>query len=291
MKFILQTFVLLALLAFGSAWAVSLPVTEDGTAFVGRSADPESGKLVFYAGGCSSCHAAPGSEDKTVLSGGYRLDSDFGTFIAPNISQDPRAGIGGWSIAEFATALRQGVSPEGRHYFPAFPYATYRRMTDQDVADLFAYLQTLPADPTPSAPHEVGFPFSVRAGIGLWKALFVNDNWVATDTSTPELVRGRYLVEALAHCAECHTPRNPVGGLDLENWLGGAPNPSGKGRIPSIQPEKLGWSKDEIVAYLESGFTPEFDVAGGSMKSVVANFMLLPDSDKSAVAAYLTALR
>ena len=191
MKFIVQTLALLVLLAVGVGFAVTVPKVEDGAALTTRAADPEAGRAVFLAGGCASCHAAPGSADKTVLAGGYRMDSPFGTFLAPNISPHPEAGIGGWDVAQFATALRQGVSPEGAHYYPAFPYASYARLSDQDVVDLFAYLRALPPDPTPSLAHEVGFPFSLRRGIGLWKARYMQPDWVLADAPTPELERGR----------------------------------------------------------------------------------------------------
>ena len=163
-------------------------------------------------------------------------------------------------------------------------------MTDQDVVDLFGFLGTLPADETPSADHKLGFPFNIRRGVGVWKARYVPKDWVLTDADSPELERGRYLVEALGHCAECHTPRDFMGGLDRGAWMTGGPNPSGDGRIPNITPTSLDWSALEIADYLESGFTPEFDVAGGSMKSVVEAYSKLPPEDREAVAAYLLAL-
>lgn len=290
MKFILQTLALVILLCVGVGWTVSVPQIDEGVTLAGLTPDIGRGEQVFLASGCSSCHAEPGSDDKLTLAGGYRIASPFGTFISPNISQHPEAGIGGWSLPEFATAVRLGVSPEGAHYFPAFPYASYNRMTDQDVTDLFGYMQALPADATPSAAHEVGFPFSIRRAVGVWKARYMMDAWVVADAATPELERGRYLVEALGHCAECHTPRDVIGGLDRTAWMTGGPNPSGDGRIPNIHPSALGWSADEITDYLDSGFTPEFDVAGGSMKAVVENYAQLPASDRAAVAAYLLSL-
>jgi mono/diheme cytochrome c family protein len=289
MKFILQTLALVILLGAGVAWTVSIPKSDDGETLASLIPDNNNGAQVFLASGCSSCHAKPGSDDKVTLAGGYRITSPFGTFISPNISQDPEAGIGGWNLREFATAVRLGVSPEGTHYFPAFPYASYNRMTDQDVTDLFGYMQSLPADATPSADHEVGFPFSIRRAVGIWKARYMTEEWVA-GAATPELERGRYLVESLGHCAECHTPRDAIGGLDRASWMTGGPNPSGDGRIPNIHPSALGWSAEEITDYLDSGFTPEFDVAGGSMKAVVENYAQLPASDRAAVAKYLVSL-
>lgn len=264
-------------------------IPEDSTELAALTPDPGNGEQVFIASGCASCHAATDAEGdaKLVLAGGHRLESDFGTFVAPNISPHPEHGIGNWTLADFASATRAGVSPEGRHYYPAFPYSSYARMTDQDIADLWAYMQTLPTDATPSAPHEIGFPFNIRRSIGVWKMLYLDDAWVVTDAPTPELERGRYLVEALAHCGECHTPRNALGGLDRTAWLTGAPNPSGRGRIPDLSPPEFDWSAADIAYYLETGFTPEFDSAGGTMADVVANFAQLPASDRAAVAAYI----
>jgi mono/diheme cytochrome c family protein len=249
-------------------------------------ADPENGALVFTAAGCASCHAAPEIEDKLVLAGGYSFASDFGTFYAPNISPGAQ-GIGGWSLAEFTRAVTMGVSPQGKHYYPAFPYTSYVHMTDNDVADLFAYMQDLPVSDTQSRPHDVGFPFNIRRGLGLWKQLNMSDAYVLGGPRPEPVERGRYLVEALAHCGECHTPRDAIGGLDRAAWLSGAPNPSGKGRIPNITPGALDWSEADLVYYFESGLTPDYDSVGGSMAPVVANLAKLPASDRAAIAAYL----
>lgn len=261
----------------------------DPNTLAGLEGDPAKGETVFIASGCASCHAAPDAEGdaKLVLAGGQRFVSDFGTFVAPNISSHPEAGIGAWSPEDFASAVKNGVSPDGRHYYPAFPYASYTHMTDADVVDLWAYWQTLPADATPSQPHELAFPFNIRRSVGVWKLLYLTDGWAVQTADTPELERGRYLVEALAHCGECHTPRNALGGMDTGRWLAGAPNPSGEGTIPNITPAKLTWSTGEIVTYLTTGFTPEFDSAGGHMAHVVSNMAKLPDDDRRAVAAYL----
>jgi mono/diheme cytochrome c family protein len=230
-------------------------------------------------------------EAQLVLTGGQRFPSDFGTFIAPNISQDPDHGIGNWTLLDLANALKRGVSPEGEHLFPALPYASYTKMTLQDVADLHVFLQTLAADPTPSQPHELGFPFSRREGVGVWKLMFLSDDWALAGNVTPTVDRGRYIAEALAHCGECHTPRNMLGGMDKSRWLGGAPNPSGEGRIPNITPAKLAWTVPDIVQYLTTGFTPEFDVVGGHMAHVVENMARMPEEDRQAVAEYLKAVR
>jgi len=229
------------------------------------------------------------TEERLRLGGGHRFTTPFGTFRAPNVSMHPTEGIGAWSLQDFARAVLLGVSPDGQHYYPAFPYASYVHMRPQDIADLWAFWQTLPAVDTPSQPHEVGFPFTIRRGLGLWKLLNVTPDFVLPDSDDPQLMRGRYLVEGLGHCTECHTPRNVIGGLDRGAWLAGAPNPSGRGRIPALPPQ--GWSALDITAYLQSGFTPEFDVVGGSMADVIANLSRIPAADRDAIAAYLLAVR
>ncbi|WP_412174810.1 c-type cytochrome [Albidovulum marisflavi] len=255
----------------------------------GLVADAARGEVVFWAGGCAACHAAADAtgEQKLVLGGGQRFPSPFGTFVAPNISNDPDAGIGRWSAMDLANAMTRGVSPEGAHYYPVFPFGSYARSTLQDIVDLRAFLATVPADSKPSAPHEVGFPFNIRLGLGLWKMLYLDSDWVLTGNLTPEESRGRYLVEALAHCGECHTPRDAFGGLRRNRWLAGGPTPDGKGNFPNITPGKLDWSEADVAEYLNSGFTPEYDSAGGHMALVVENTARLPAEDRMAIAAYL----
>jgi mono/diheme cytochrome c family protein len=273
-------------------WFLARPNPMAEADLAGLTGDAVKGELVFWAAGCASCHMAPEAKGaaQLVLVGGQRFPSDFGTFIAPNISQDPEHGIGGRSLLDLANALTRGVSPEGEHLYPALPYASYAKMQLQDIADLHAFLQTLPADPTPSQPHELGFPFSLRQTLGVWKLLYLSNDWAIPGSLTPTAERGRYIAEALAHCGECHTPRTALGGMDSARWLGGAPNPSGEGRIPNITPGKLGWTAPDILRYLTNGFTPDFDSAGGHMAHVVENMARLPEADRQAVAEYLLAI-
>ncbi len=283
---------LVALCAAGAGWFLTAPASLPDGYGATHTPDPEAGQLVFAASGCASCHTAPEAEaaEAPVLAGGLAFPSDFGTFYAPNISSDPAAGIGGWSLPEFARAVTLGVSPGGAHYYPAFPYGSYQNMTDGDVADLYAYMQTLPASDTVSRPHDVGFPFNIRRGLGLWKRAFLPSGFVMPDPDDPVVARGRYLAEGLAHCAECHTPRNAVGALQTDQWMAGAPNPSGKGRIPNITPAALEWSQGDLVEYFTSGFTPDYDSAGGEMAEVIENLSQLPEADREALAAYVAAL-
>ena len=279
------------LIALGGVvfWTLTMPKTLAPNQTAGLIGNATQGAQVFWGAGCASCHMAQGAtgDAELVLSGGQRFASPFGTFLAPNISPDPIRGIGGWTLAEFANAVTQGVSPEGTHYFPAFPYSAYNKMQLQDVADLKAFMDVLPPSSAASLPHEVSFPFNIRRSLGGWKLLFTNTSWVVTGDLSAAETRGRYLTEALAHCGECHTPRNALGGLIRDKWLAGAADPSGNGRIPNITPGALDWSEDDIVAYLTTGFTPEYDSAGGHMVHVIENMSRLPESDRAAISAYL----
>ena len=271
----------LILLAF---WALTRPHTIDPEGLPTAEPDLANGQLLFHAGGCASCHG----ED---LAGGHEMHTPFGTFHVPNISPDPAAGIGGWSQLDLANAMLRGVSPSGAHYYPAFPYTSYARVTTGDVVDLKAFLDIFEPSANVVPDHEIAFPWSVRRGIGLWKKRYLDDAFVLDSNGLTDLaLRGRYLVEGVGHCGECHTARDRFGGPDNGDWLAGGPNPDGDGNIPNITPHEDGlanWSEADIAYYLESGFTPDYDTAGGSMVEVQENFAHLPKSDLEAVAAYL----
>jgi mono/diheme cytochrome c family protein len=249
--------------------------------------DAVNGEYFFHAGGCASCHGES-------LEGGVELESPYGIFRAPNITPDREAGIGGWTALEFVNAMVHGTSPGGRHYYPAFPYTSYARMRLEDVIDLKAYLDSLPPNGRPNEEHDLAFPWNIRFGLGWWKRLFLDSRPVAAlPEDNPQLQRGRYLAEGAGHCGECHTPRNGLGGLKLKQWLSGGPNPEGKGRVPNLTPAGktiADWSSSDIAYYLESGFTPDFDMVGGSMVKVQENMARLSDADRAAIAAYLKAL-
>jgi len=287
---VLALLLVLAVIGLGVFWFVTRPSPLPADTFAGVTGDAEAGETVFWAAGCASCHSAPEAEgeERLILAGGRPFATEFGTFYAPNISPSD-AGIAGWSLDDLGNAMMRGVSPSGAHYYPAFPYTSYVKAQPQDVADLYEFIQTLPASDTPNTPHDVGFPFSIRRSLGGWKMLFFSDDYVLADAAG-DLERGRYLVEALGHCAECHTPRNALGGLDTGRWMAGAPSPDGRGRIPNITPAALDWSEVDIAAYLKTGFTPDFDSAGGEMAEVVQNMSNLSDADLAAIAAYLKAI-
>jgi mono/diheme cytochrome c family protein len=285
--------VLLAIVAAALAWFLTAPDPLAAAQLPAREPDVSNGERIFYAAGCASCHAAPDAqgEDKLALGGGRELKTDFGTFRVPNISPDPETGIGGWSAIDFVNAVTRGVSPGGSHYYPAFPYSSYLRMTVEDALDLKAFIDTLPPVSNEVPPHDLKFPFNIRRAVGVWKFLYLSaDPILAIDGSSDILKRGQYLVEGLGHCGECHTPRDVMGGLKPAEWLAGAPNPDGEGKIPNITPEGLTWSEDEIADTLKTGFTPEFDTLGGNMALVQWSLSHLPDDDLRAVAAYLKAV-
>ena len=285
-------------------WILSAPDAGVTAAQVeGLTANAERGERIFHLSGCASCHTPPEEKNEAesdshappLLSGGQRFVTQFGTFIAPNISPDGITGIGDWTPVEFANAVLNGVSPEGVHYYPAFPYTSYTRMHLQDVVDLKAYIDTLPPVVAENKSHEIPFPFSVRRGLGLWKLLYLSkDSIVNLPPEVDDLtIHGQYLVEGPGHCGECHTPRDAFGGPDYRRWLAGGPNPEGDGKIPNITPHESGlaeWESVDISAYLETGFTPDYDVVGSSMADVVNNMAMLPAEDRQAIAAYLKAL-
>jgi mono/diheme cytochrome c family protein len=284
----------IAVLGAALAWILSAPrfLSESEIAQL-PAGNAAAGETVFWAGGCASCHAAPKTEgeEKLKLAGGLEFDTPFGLFVAPNISPDEQAGLGKWSLGDFANAMKRGIRPDGAHYFPAFPYPSYSKMTDQDVSDLWAYLRTLPRIAEAAPSHQIGFPFNIRRSLGFWKLLYFNEKMVVdVPPGDSELLRGRYLVEALGHCGACHTPRNILGGPKFSAWLAGGVSPEGNAKIPNITPHADGigsWSKTDISYALESGFTPEFDSFGSTMTDVQQNMARLSASDRDAIAAYL----
>jgi mono/diheme cytochrome c family protein len=273
-------------------WFVTIPATVPASALGAYKPNIENGKTMFYAAGCASCHATPGQDDKLKLGGGVPLHSPFGTFYAPNISQDPKAGIGAWSEQDFVNAMLKGTKPGSSHYFPAFPYTSYRMMPVSDVRDLYAFMKTLPAVSEPSKPHAVPFPFNIRRSLGGWKMLFFDDAPFKPDpTKSERWNRGAYLVNGPGHCAECHSPRNLLGGIKSGQKFAGGPNPEGKGWVPNITQAGLkDWTVDDIEYLLETGNTPSGDSVGSNMAPVIRNTSQLSKEDRLAMAEYLKSL-
>jgi len=277
-----------------TAWVLSAPKQAFSVADEPRLAggDPGSGKRVFDAGQCASCHTSPGQPDRLRLGGGMALSTPVGTLRPPNISPHLSDGIGRWSAVEVANAVTSGVSPSGQHYYPAFPYTSYAKMEVADLRDLVAYLRTLPAVAGRPSPHGLSFPFTIRRGIGLWKLLFLDATPLRPEPSRGEdWQRGRYLVEALAHCAECHSPRNLAYAVKTDDRFAGGLNPEQAGSAPNITPARIGsWSQADIAEVLTSGRTPDLRYVGATMAEVVTNMAQLPASDRAAIAAYIRSL-
>jgi mono/diheme cytochrome c family protein len=297
---------LLALIALAAAGAVAfyvltMPRAIEASAVPGHTPDLANGRYIFTAAGCAECHAAPLKacndrkiKDKQVLAGGRCLKTPFGTFSVPNISPDKETGIGAWTTLDFINAMKLGMAPEGEHLYPAFPYTSYQRMSFEDLIDLKGYLDSLPAVNSEVPEHKLAFPFNIRRGIGLWQRLYVDGNSFEPDPkASAELNRGAYLVTAPGHCSECHSPRNVIGGIIADEAFAGAKNPEGKGTVPNITPSDGGigdWSKEDIVYFLETGSTPDYDTVGGSMAAVQENMAKLTPEDRNAIAAYLKSL-
>jgi mono/diheme cytochrome c family protein len=227
-----------------------------------------------------------------MLGGGLAIPSPFGTFYAPNISPDMKDGIGSWTEANFVTAVTKGTSPAGTHYFPAFPYNSYQHAKIEDVRDLFAYLKTLPPVSGRVRDHDIGFPFNIRRLVGGWKFLFLDGTPFSPDPKqSRQWNRGAYLVNGLGHCAECHSPRNFLGGIIRSQRFAGGPNPEGEGWVPNITQKGLkDWSEKDISYFLGTGELPDGDSVGGSMVRVIKNTSLLSEDDRAAIAAYIKSL-
>lgn len=272
-----------------AAWLATAPrrISPRIAAAVSEPGDPAAGKIVLAIAGCESCHMSPGQTDPLRLGGGMELKTPFGPFYPPNISPDPKDGIGAWSAAEFADAVMAGVSRDGEHLYPALPYASYARMSEKDVRDLYAFLRTTPPVSGRARPNELSFPFSIRRGVGFWKLLYMPKVDPPAAAPTDGAALGRYLVEGPGHCAECHSPRTILGGIDWSRRLTGGRLPDGK-KAPDITAKGLrDWSESDISDALSTGFTPSGDALGGPMAAVVRSLAQAPDADLDAIARYL----
>jgi len=260
------------------------------------AAEPDAakrGKYVFDAAGCLGCHT---KKDGKPLAGGRRLRTPFGDYYSPNITPQPEHGIGGWSSTDFKRALREGLAPDGSHYFPVFPFPSYTGITDADIADLWAYLKTVPPVDQANRPHDTKPPFGARIFVAAWKTLNFKPGPFKPDPNLSEQMnRGAYLVDVIGHCGECHTPRNAVGGLQRDRWLAGNPDGPEGDLVPNITPDRetgIGrWTDDDLDSLFRMGMIPDGDFVGGGMAEVVENTTAhLNESDLRAVIAYLRAL-
>ena len=248
----------------------------------------ERGRYIAVAGDCVACHSIPGAGKP--FAGGYRLATPFGDLLSSNITQDKDTGIGNWSEKEFADALRKGKGREGENLYPAMPYTSYAKMTDQDISDLYAYMKTIKPVSNAVDTNQMPFPFNIRLFMTGWNLLFFNDEPLAPVAGKSEQWhRGQYLVEALEHCAACHTPKNFLGGdasgkafkgAELQGWF-----------APDITNDKytgIGrWSENDLIEYLRTG-SNSIAVASGPMAEAVTNSTQhLTDEDLRAMAVYL----
>jgi mono/diheme cytochrome c family protein len=258
-----------------------------------HAADPDAatrGRYLFDAAGCGGCHGGdtPGSGP----SGGLGLDTPFGRYNVPNITPDKTHGIGAWTNQQFRAALREGIGATGERLFPVFPYTSFTFMTDADIDDLHAYIMTLPPVPAANKPHEARAPFGWRFPLLFWRALFFTEGPMRPDPAhDADWNRGNYLVHAVSHCEECHSPRNLLGAVRHDRaFSGNIGGPDGQ-NAPNITSDKetgIGdWSVADIEYLLKTGMTPESDQVGSGMKAVVRGTSKLTDADRHAMAVYL----
>jgi mono/diheme cytochrome c family protein len=262
---------------------------------LGRSTPAERGRRIFFATGGCTCHSNYPEEGDAApeLAGGRALETPFGIYYSSNITPDRETGIGTWTTEDFVRAMREGLSPEGAHYFPVFPYTSFTGLSDADLVDLKTHLDSLPAVRRENRAPDAVWPFSFRGAIVGWKLLNFSSARIANDPDQDAAWnRGHYLVMAAAHCGECHTPRTLTGGLDRTKWLAGSKDgPEGE-LAPNITPdEKTGigdWSVNDLVWYLETGLKPDGDDTQGLMREVIRHgYSKLPQSDREAIARYL----
>ena len=253
--------------------------------------DAKRGQYLAKAAGCVGCHTEA-KEGAVPFAGGRALKTPFGTFFGRNITPDPDAGIGRWTEADFFKAMRRGERPDGANYFPAFPYPSFSHITDDDLRDLWAYLRSLPRSSRKSQPHDLGFPYRLRFLVTPWKWLFFAPGPLPADAQlTSVTTRGRYLVQALGHCGECHTPRNFLGGPKKDRFLAGGKGPDDKA-VPNLTPTRLKkWSDTELKDFLTTGMYSDGDVPAEAMAEVIRNTTgQLTPQDLEALIAYLRSI-
>ena len=256
------------------------------------------GQYLVTAGNCASCHTVRGGQ---FMAGGLAFETPFGTMYSTNISPDPETGIGSWSDREFLNSMRYGLRPNGEHLYPAFPYTAFTKVVDEDIAAMYAYLQSIPPVRQAALENELAFPFNVRSLMPFWKFLFLDAGEFEQDNNESEQWnRGAYLVEALGHCSACHSPRNFLGaektslamsgGEYLDRVEGGKYRPWSAPNLTATDRGLGLWPAQDVAAYLKTarnGFIESF----GPMNEVIMNSTrYLNESDINSMTAYLTSL-
>jgi mono/diheme cytochrome c family protein len=290
--FVLSAFALLSLAACDTGAPKPL-------AMVAASAtDPEAvhrGQYLFDAANCVGCHTDTKNHGAR-LAGGRAIETPFGAYYSRNITPDPTTGIGAWSDADFLRALRRGISPDGAHYFPAFPFPSFTGMTDRDILDIKAYLFTEQPVVQANKPHAVPFPFDVRSTMVGWRLFYFTPGPLAPDPSkSAEWNRGAYLANAVAHCGDCHTPRDWLGALENDRRFAGAklagPGNIRAKNISSHLTDGIGkWKVEDIAEVLRSGATPDGDFVEKPMSEVVEATAKLTPADRLAIATYVKSI-
>jgi len=253
------------------------------------------GDYLVTAANCAGCHTDK-DHGGAPFAGGKAIATPFGAYVSRNITPDPVDGIGAWSESDFLRALRRGISPAGAHYFPAFPYTSFTGMSDRDILDIRAYLMSQAPAAVPNRPHEVPFPFDVRLTMVVWRGLYFSEGPRQPDPArSAQWNRGAYLVDAVAHCGECHTPRTWLGGLDgARPFNGGRLAGPGRDLAPNITSDPTdgigSWSVGDIETLLKTGLTPKGDFVEAPMSEVVDNMAKLSDADRAAIATYVKSL-
>lgn len=274
-------------------WLAPAAVAETAA---GDAALIERGAYVLRASGCVTCHTDKENGGE-FLAGGRPLETPFGTFYSPNITFDREHGIGAWREEDFYRALGHGVAPDGSSYYPVFPYPAYTRMRREDMRALWVYLGSVQTSARANEPHDLVWYMRSRLANRVWKMLFFRPGGFESDARRSDTWnRGAYLVTAMAHCAECHTPRTILGNLDADlAFAGNEDGPDGQS-VPNITPDEetgIGdWSRSELETYLSEGLLPDGDFAGGAMVDVIDNGLShLTSDDIGAIAQYIQALQ
>jgi mono/diheme cytochrome c family protein len=254
------------------------------------------GAYLASAANCAGCHTDK-EHGGAPYAGGKAIDTSFGAYYSRNITPDPVHGIGSWSEADFRGALREGRAPGGAHYFPAFPFPSFTGMTDADIADIFAFLRTQAPDPRENRGHDVPFPYDVRLTMLIWRGRYFVEGPLSPDPQqSAQWNRGAYLVNAVAHCADCHSPRTGLGAVDPDRrFNGGTLYGPGEKHAPNITPDLTNgigkWSLGDIAGVLKTGIPPDGDAVAAPMSEVVAGTAKLTDADRMAIAVYLKSLK